>query len=147
MIEVAAILSAVVRHWEDLGIILTLLLMNAGVAFWEEYQAGNAIAALKAKLALHARVRRDGAWASVPAQELVPGDLIRVSIGEIIPADFRILTEDPIQVDQSALTGESLPVDRKAGDAIYSGSILRMGVAGIFPRIDRRRRPFKRPGF
>jgi H+-transporting ATPase len=129
MIEVAAILSAVVRHWEDLGIILTLLLMNAGVAFWEEYQAGNAIAALKAKLALHARVKRDGAWTSVPAQELVPGDLIRVSIGEIIPADFRILTEDPIQVDQSALTGESLPVDRKAGDAIYSGSILRMGKA------------------
>jgi len=129
MIEVAAILSAVVRHWEDLGIILTLLLMNAGVAFWEEYQAGNAIAALKAKLALHARVKRDGAWTSVPAQELVPGDLIRVSIGEIIPADSRILTEDPIQVDQSALTGESLPVDRKAGDAIYSGSILRMGEA------------------
>jgi H+-transporting ATPase len=129
MIEVAAILSAVVRHWEDLGIILTLLLMNAGVAFWEEYQAGNAIAALKAKLALQARVRRDGAWTSVPARELVPGDLIRVSIGEIIPADFRILTEDPIQVDQSALTGESLPVDRKAGDAIYSGSILRMGEA------------------
>ena len=129
MIEVAAILSAVVRHWEDLGIILTLLLMNAGVAFWEEYQAGNAIAALKAKLALHARVKRDGAWTSVPAQELVPGDLIRVSIGEIIPADSRILTEDPIQVDQSALTGESLPVDRKAGEAIYSGSILRMGEA------------------
>jgi H+-transporting ATPase len=129
MIEVAAILSAVVRHWEDLGIILTLLLMNAGVAFWEEYQAGNAIAALQAKLALHARVKRDGAWTSVPAKELVPGDLIRVSIGEIVPADSRILTEDPIQVDQSALTGESLPVDRKTGDAIYSGSILRMGEA------------------
>jgi H+-transporting ATPase len=129
MIEAAAVLSAVVRHWEDLGIILALLLMNAGVGFWEEYQAGNAIAALKAKLALRARVKRDGVWKTVPADELVPGDLIRVSIGEIVPADARILTGDPIQVDQSALTGESLPVERKTGETVYSGSILRMGEA------------------
>ncbi|MGE5247674.1 MAG: HAD-IC family P-type ATPase, partial [Verrucomicrobiota bacterium] len=129
MIEAAAVLSAVVRHWEDLGIILALLLMNAGVGFWEEYQAGNAIAALKAKLALRARVKRDGAWTTVPARELVPGDLIRIAIGEIVPADARVLTDDPVQVDQSALTGESLPVERKTGEAVYSGSILRMGEA------------------
>ncbi len=73
MIEVAAILSAVVHDWEDFGIILALLLMNAGVGFWEEYQAGVAIAALKAKLALRARVKRDGAWMTIPARELVPG--------------------------------------------------------------------------
>ncbi len=127
MIEVAAVLSAVVHHWEDFGIILALLLMNAGVGFWEEFQAGNAIAALKATLALQARVKRDGAWTTIPARELVPGDLMRLRIGDIIPADARLLEGDPIQVDQSALTGESLPVTRKAGDAIYFGSILKQG--------------------
>lgn len=103
--------------------------MNAGVGFWEEFQAGNAIAALKAKLALLARVKRDGAWTTIPARELVPGDLLRVSIGEIVPADARLLEGDPIEVDQSALTGESLPVSRKCGDAVYSGSIVREGDA------------------
>jgi H+-transporting ATPase len=127
MIEVAAVLSAVVRHWEDFAIILTLLLMNAGVGFWEEFQAGNAVAALKAKLALHARVRRDGSWKTVSARELVPGDLMRVGIGEIVPADARLLEGDPIEVDQSALTGESLPVDRRSGDLVYSGSIVKQG--------------------
>jgi H+-transporting ATPase len=129
MIEVAAILSALLRHWQDFGIILALLLMNAGVGFWEEFQAGNAIAALKAKLALHARVKRDGAWKTIPARELVPGDLMRIRIGEIIPADARLLEGDPIEVDQSALTGESLPVERKSSDAVYSGSIVRQGEA------------------
>jgi H+-transporting ATPase len=130
MIEVAAVLSAVVRHWEDFGIILTLLLMNAGVGFWEEFQAGNAIAALKATLALQARVKRDGTWTTVPARELVPGDLMRIRIGDIIPADARLLEGDPIQVDQSALTGESLPVTRHSGQAVYSGSILKQGEIG-----------------
>jgi H+-transporting ATPase len=127
MIEAAAILSALVRHWEDFFIILALLLMNAGVGFWEEFQAGNAIAALKATLALKARVRRDGAWQSVPARELVPGDLLRLRIGEIIPGDAKLLEGDPIEVDQSALTGESLPAERKAGETVYSGSIVRQG--------------------
>jgi H+-transporting ATPase len=127
MIEVAAILSAVVRHWEDFAIILALLLMNAGVGFWEEFQAGNAIAALKATLALQARVKRDGAWTTIPARELVPGDLMRIRIGDIIPADARLLEGDPIQVDQSALTGESLPVTRNSGELVYSGSILKQG--------------------
>ena len=129
MIEVAAGLSILVKHWEDFAIILVLLLMNAGVGFWEEYQAGNAIAALRAKLALHARVKRDGVWASIAARELVPGDLMRVRIGEIVPADARLLVGDPIEVDQSALTGESLPVDRKTGEAVYSGSIVKQGEA------------------
>ncbi len=129
MIEIAAILSAAVRRWEDFGIILALLLMNAGVGFWEEYQAGNAIAALKAKLALHAYVMRDGAWKTIPARELVPGDLMRVVIGEIVPADAKLLQGDPVEVDQSALTGESLPVERKTGETVYSGSIIKQGEA------------------
>ncbi len=127
MIEVAAILSAVVHRWNDFWIIFALLLMNAGVGFWEEFQAGNAVAALKAKLAIQARVKRDGTWKTVPARELVPGDLMRARIGDVIPADARLLRGDPVQVDQSALTGESLPVARNTGDAVYSGSILKRG--------------------
>jgi H+-transporting ATPase len=127
MIEVAAVLSALVRRWEDFGIIMALLVMNACVGFWEEFQAGNAVAALKATLALQAHVKRDGKWATVPARELVPGDRLRVKIGDIIPADARLLEGDPIQVDQSALTGESLPVSRKSGDTVYSGSITKQG--------------------
>ena len=127
MIEVAAILSLVVRHWADFGIILALLVMNALVGFWEEYQADTTIAALKSQLALQARVKRDGAWATIPARELVPGDLIHLRIGEIIPADARLLVGDPVEVDQSALTGESLPVTRKADENVYSGSIVKRG--------------------
>ena len=127
MIEAAAILSALVRHWPDFFIILVLLIANAVVGFWEEYQAGNAIAALKAKLALQARVKRDGQWTTVPARELVPGDLIRVRLGDIVPADANLLDGDPVEVDQSALTGESLPVTHKTGELVYSGSIIRQG--------------------
>jgi H+-transporting ATPase len=127
MIEVAVILSAVDRHWPDFFIILVLLLANAVVGFWEEHQAGNAIAALKAKLAIKARVKRDGKWVTPAARELVPGDVIRVRLGDIVPADARLLEGDPIEVDQSALTGESLPAERKAGEAVYSGSIIRQG--------------------
>jgi H+-transporting ATPase len=127
MIEVAVILSAVVHHLPDFFIILVLLIANAIVGFWEEYQAGNAIAALKAKLAVRSRVRRDGRWTAVAARELVPGDVIRVRLGDIVPADARLLEGDPVEVDQSALTGESLPVTRKTGEAVYSGSIIRQG--------------------
>jgi H+-transporting ATPase len=127
MIEAAAVLSALVRHWPDFFIIVVLLLANAVIGFWEEYQAGNAIAALKAKLAQKARVRRGGKWSSLPARELVPGDIIRVRLGDIVPADARLLEGDPVEVDQSALTGESLPVKRKPGDQVFSGSTIRKG--------------------
>jgi H+-transporting ATPase len=127
MIEVAVILSGVVRHWPDFFIILLLLVSNAVVGFWEERQAGNAIAALKAKLAIKAKVKRDGKWTDSPAREVVPGDLIRVRLGDIVPADARLLAGDPVEVDQSALTGESLPAERKPGEAVFSGSIIRRG--------------------
>jgi H+-transporting ATPase len=127
MIEIAAILSALVRHWPDFGIILTLLIVNAIVGFWEEHKAGNTIAALKEKLALKARVKRDGVWTNLPARELVPGDIVRVRLGDIVPADARLLEGDPVQVDQSALTGESLPVSHKTGDSLYSGSVIKQG--------------------
>jgi H+-transporting ATPase len=127
MIEAAVILSGVVRHWLDFGVILLLLCSNAVVGFWEEHQAGDAIAALRSKLAVKARVRRDGAWTNPDAADLVPGDVIRLRLGDIVPGDARLLAGDPIEVDASALTGESLPATRKPGEAVFSGSIVRGG--------------------
>ena len=130
MIEIAVVLSGVVQHWPDFFIILVLLIANATIGFWEERQAGNAIDALKAKLAIKARVKRDGKWITPAASELVPGDVVRLRLGDIVPADARLLGGDELSVDQSALTGESLPATRKAGDAVFSGSIVRRGEAG-----------------
>jgi H+-transporting ATPase len=127
MIEAAVILSGVVRHWLDFFIILLLLASNAVVGYWEEHQAGNAIAALKARLAVKAKVLRDGKWTNPNASEVVPGDVVRLRLGDIVPADARLLAGDPIEVDQSALTGESLPVTCKPGGAVFSGSIVRQG--------------------
>jgi H+-transporting ATPase len=127
MIIIAAILSAVLRHWPDVGVILVLLLVNAVVGFREEYQADSAIAALKKQLALKAKVKRDGKWSTIAARELVPGDIVRLRIGDVIPADSKLLEGDPVQVDQSALTGESLPVEHGSGDAVFSGSVLKQG--------------------
>jgi H+-transporting ATPase len=130
MIEAAAILSGVAGHWPDFFIILLLLVANAVVGFWEEHEAGNAISALKAKLAVKARVKRDGKWITPEARELVPGDVIRLRLGDIVPADARLLEGDPVDVDQSALTGESLPVTLKPGEALFSGAIIRQGEIG-----------------
>jgi H+-transporting ATPase len=127
MIEAAVILSGVVKHWMDFFIILFLLFSNALVAFWEEHQAGNEIAALRAKLATDARVLRDGKWVTPKVSDLVPGDVIRLRLGDIVPADARLLAGDPVQVDESALTGESLPATRKPGEAVFSGSIIKRG--------------------
>ena len=125
LIEVAIILSALIQHWADLGIISVLLVLNAVVGFWQEYKADNAIELLKEKLALKARVLRDKKWQEISAKELVPGDIIHISSGDIVPADSKII--DGISADESALTGESLPVDKKAFDIAYSGSIVSQG--------------------
>ncbi len=130
MIEIAVVLSAVVGHWPDFFIILLLLLANAAVGFLEERQAGNAIQALKARLAIKARVKREGQWSTLPAKQLVPGDIIQLRLGDIVPADARLLEGDDVSVDQSALTGESLPKACKLGDAVFSGSIIRRGEIG-----------------
>jgi H+-transporting ATPase len=127
MIEGAAVLSALARRWEDLAIISAMLLINTAVGFWEEFKADSAIAALKARLALRAHVLRDGDWQEVDASTLVPGDVVRVHLGNIVPADLRLFGDGFLTVDQSALTGESLPVDRKQGDVVYSGSVARTG--------------------
>ncbi len=130
MIEVAVILSGAVGHWPDFFIILLLLMANAVVGYTEERQAGNAIDALKAKLAINARVRRDGEWITPASRDLVPGDVIRLRLGDIVPADARLLDGDEIEVDQSALTGESLPATCAPGDPVFSGSVVRRGEIG-----------------
>ncbi len=127
MIEAAAVLSVLVKHWVDFIIILVLLVFNAVVGFWQEYQAANAVEALKKQLALKARVRRDEKWQEIDATTLVPGDVLRLRLGDIIPADVKLIEGDYLSIDQSALTGESLPVNKKAGDVGYSGSVAKQG--------------------
>jgi H+-transporting ATPase len=127
MIEIAAILSAIVQHWDDLIIILILLLFNALVGFWQEYKAANALEALKKQLALRARALRDGKWQEIAADQLIPGDVVRLRLGDIIPADVKLFEGEFLNVDQSALTGESLPMSKKAGDVAYSGSVAKQG--------------------
>jgi H+-transporting ATPase len=127
MIEIAAILSAIVKDWAEFGIITTLLLINGIVGFWEEHNAQNVIKVLMEKMALKAKVLRNGTWKIILARELVPGDIVNIKIGDIVPADVVIIGGDFVSVDESALTGESLPVDKKKGDTLYSGSIVKRG--------------------
>jgi H+-transporting ATPase len=127
MIEVAAVLTSLVRHWADFWIILALLVFNAGVGFWQEFTAGNAVAALRKQLAMRARVLRDGSWQEIDARLLVPGDVIRIRLGDVFPADVKLTDGDYLSVDQSALTGESLPVTKQAGDEAYSGTVVKQG--------------------
>ncbi len=127
MIEVAAVLSIVVHHYTDFAIILALLFLNTGVGFWHDRKADRAIELLKQKLAPNARVRRDGAWKIIPAGELVLGDIIRVRMGDIIPADIQIIDDNTIECDESALTGESMPVEKQTMDEAYSGSQVTRG--------------------
>jgi len=127
MIEVAVILSGLARHWADFVIIISLLIFNAVIGFWQEHKAANALEALKNQLALMGRVRRDNHWNDINAAELVPGDIIRLRLGDIIPADAKLIEGNYLLVDQSALTGESLPVSKAVGEVVYSGAIARQG--------------------
>ena len=127
MIEIAALLSLYLKRWPDLIMIVVLLLINASLGFFQEYKAANEIEALKQKLALKARVKRDGQWQQVEARDLVPGDLVAVKLGNIIPADLKLISGQYLTVDQSALTGESLPVTKKVGDDALSGTIAKTG--------------------
>jgi H+-transporting ATPase len=127
MIEAAVALSALIGHWDDFAIILALLFVNAVVGFWQEYKADNAIELLKQRLALKARVLRDGKWNEIPARDLVPDDVVRVRLGDVAPADIKLSEGEYLLVDQSALTGESLPVDKHLSDVAYAGSIIRQG--------------------
>ncbi len=127
MIEIAAVLSLIAQDWKDFCIIMFMLIFNAMIGFWEEHKASNALDALKASLALKARALRDGSWQEIDATTLVPGDVIRIRLGDVIPADGKLLDGEYLSVDQAALTGESLPVNKMSGDPVYSGSIAKQG--------------------
>ncbi|MGP8125626.1 MAG: plasma-membrane proton-efflux P-type ATPase [Nitrososphaerales archaeon] len=127
MIEAAAIISAFLQNWDDLVIISALLVVNVIVRSWQENKASNAIDLLKQKLALRAKVLRDGEWADLPARDLVPGDIVRLRLGNIVPADTKLVDGAYLQIDESALTGESLPVEKHPGDVAFSSSIVRQG--------------------
>ncbi|CAN4086085.1 unnamed protein product [Withania somnifera] len=134
VMEAAAIMAIALANgggkppdWQDFVGIITLLLINSTISFIEENNAGNAAAALMARLAPKAKVLRDGKWNEEDAAVLVPGDIISIKLGDIIPADARLLEGDPLKIDQSALTGESLPVTKGPGDGVYSGSTCKQG--------------------
>ncbi|KAK3437406.1 hypothetical protein EUGRSUZ_C02092 [Eucalyptus grandis] len=113
--------------WQDFVGIIVLLLINSTISFIEENNAGNAAAALMAGLAPKTKVLRDGRWSEQDAAMLVPGDIISIKLGDIVPADARLLEGDPLKIDQSALTGESLPVTKNPSDEVFSGSTCKQG--------------------
>ena len=127
MIEAAAIVSAVIGHWSDFVIITGLLFFNAALEFWQDRKASNALAALKKGLAPEATVLRDGGWRTLDAATLVPGDIVKIRLGVIVPADLRLVGGEYASIDQAALTGESLPAAKKVGDEAFSGSVVKQG--------------------
>ncbi|KAG6770969.1 hypothetical protein NC652_015628 [Populus alba x Populus x berolinensis] len=134
VMEAAAIMAIVLANgggkppdWQDFVGIIVLLIINSTISFIEENNAGNAAAALMAGLAPKTKVLRDGKWSEQDAAILVPGDIISIKLGDIIPADARLMVGDPLKIDQSALTGESLPVTKYPGSGVYSGSTCKQG--------------------
>jgi plasma-membrane proton-efflux P-type ATPase len=126
MLELIMVLSAVLGKYSDLVVVGALLVINAVLSFMQESRAAGVVAALRKRLQVNARVRRDSNWQVIPARELVPGDIVRVRPGDIIPADLKLLT-GALTVDQSALTGESKDADKKPGEVLSSGSVVRRG--------------------
>ena len=129
MLEAAVILSAAVGRWEELGVIGVMLLINGGVGFWHENEAQKAVEALKAALAPNADVIRDGKTQQIEARNLVPGDIVVLRLGELVPADVQLLPKQHLSVDESALTGKSLPVEKQEGDLCHSSTAIKRGEA------------------
>ena len=128
LLELIIILSWLLHKHSDAYIVLGLLLFNAIIGFIQEYNAANAVEALKKKLQVNVKLLRDGTWKTLAARELVPGDIIRIRIGDFVPADIKII-QGEISIDQSALTGESLEIEKKQEEIIFSGSIVTKGEA------------------
>ena len=126
MLELIMVLSAVLRKFSDLAVVSALLMVNAVLGFSQERRAAGVVETLRKRLQVNARVRRDGSWQVISARELVPGDIIRIRPGDILPADAKLLSGE-MSVDQSALTGESKDADKSPGDVLSSGSVVRRG--------------------
>jgi H+-transporting ATPase len=131
MLEATAVITLILGKYPQTLVIVFLLLFNAAMSLWREKRARSAMASLKQRLRIQSRVKRDGKWSIIPARELVPGDLVRVRAGDLLPADAKII-DGSFGVDQSALTGESIIVEKSAGEIAYSGSAVKRGeVTGI----------------
>jgi H+-transporting ATPase len=128
MLELAVVIDLILHRWIEAIVIAALLLFNAVIGFRHEDRAQRALALLRQRLTVNARVRRDGHWQELPAVDLVPGDLVHLRVGDVVPADVR-LTDGRVQVDQSQLTGESLPVAHQPGNTTYAGSSVTRGEA------------------
>lgn len=128
MLELALIIDLILGKWIEALVIGALLVVNAIIEFLQEGRAQQALALVRERLTVNARVRRDGHWQTVPAIGIVPDDLVHLRVGDIVPADIR-LTDGQIQVDQSQLTGESLPVEYQSGNTVYAGSLVSRGEA------------------
>ena len=126
MLELIMVLSAVLGKYSDLAVVSALLVINAVLSFMQERRAAGVVEALRRRLQVNSRVRRDSNWQVIPARELVPGDIVRVRPGDIVPADVKLLT-GALTIDQSALTGESKDADKAPGDVLSSGSVVRRG--------------------
>jgi H+-transporting ATPase len=129
MLFIVIIMSAFLGRYTDAYIVIGLLLFNGAASFFEEFKADNTLELLKNKLSVNVNVQRDNEWKKLPSKLLVPGDIIRVRMGDIIPADCLIIEGDYLSVDQSMLTGESLPVDKNKGSTLFSSSTVREGEA------------------
>ncbi len=129
MLEIVIVFSVIIHNYIDAYIIAGLLIVNAIIGFTQEEKATKAVEILRKKLQVNARVLRDKLWKVVPARELVPGDIVRVRAGDFVPADLKIASNNILKVDQSALTGESMPVDKKINDVLFSGSIIKRNEA------------------
>ncbi len=127
MIEIAALLSALVQKWEDFIIIMVLLITNVVIDFLQEAKALSALKVLKEELVKTSLVLRDGVFQRIDTALIVPGDIVKVKIGDMIPADMRLVSGEYLSVDQSALTGESLPVQKGKDDEVFANSIVKQG--------------------
>ena len=126
MLEAAILLELTLGKYVEAGIIAVLLAFNAILGFFQEERAQATLAALKSRLALNASVRRDNGWSIIPAVGLVPGDIVKLSLGAVVPADVRLI-EGEILLDQSLLTGESIPIEAGSGVQTYAGALVRRG--------------------
>eukprot|EP01089_Gocevia_fonbrunei_P005639 TRINITY_DN1611_c0_g1_i6.p1 TRINITY_DN1611_c0_g1~~TRINITY_DN1611_c0_g1_i6.p1 ORF type:complete len:228 (-),score=52.48 TRINITY_DN1611_c0_g1_i6:27-710(-) len=125
--EFAVVLAFILGDYVDSIVIGALLILNACIGFWEERSSGNAIKALQSSLAPNAFALRDGDWKEIPAFELVPGDIVHLTLGNLVPADVKLIAGENVKIDQSALTGESEAVSKHEGDEMFSGTTVKQG--------------------
>ncbi|HEY5895965.1 MAG TPA: magnesium-translocating P-type ATPase [Burkholderiales bacterium] len=131
ILVVGALVSAALREWLDASIILAIVAGSAALGFWQEYRASTAVARLRRRLALSSVVLRDGEPRRVAASEIVPGDVVLLSAGNLVPADGRLAAATDFLLSEASLTGESFPVERASGDAVFAGTSVRSGMARL----------------